>query len=80
MWYGACATHGVLHQLSSELLIYRDMSCYGIRYLTMQCGMLSYATYAAINCGDVLQIMRLSCNVLHRLSSELLIAGHGALR
>jgi len=47
-------------------------------YLTMPCGMLSYATYAAINFGDVLQVMRLSCNALRQLFSEL--ARHAALR
>ena len=45
--------------------------------------MVSYDTvrsYAAINFGDVLQAMRLSCNVLHQLFSERFIARHAALR
>ena len=37
----ARATHGVLHQLSSELLIYRDMSCYGmLRYGILRCSVV----------------------------------------
>ena len=45
------------------------------RYGILRYGaVLSYAKYAAINFGDVLQVTRLSCNVLHQLFSELFVA------